>query len=232
MSANGYEKLELLIDGAFRQGSEGKTEDVVNPADESVLAELPHASKVDLDEALAAADRMFPVWRDTPAFKRAQVLKKTSQLMRERIDDISRTLTLEQGKVFSEAKGEMGAAIEITEWYAEECVRSYGRIIPGRMPGSRSMVLKEPIGPVAAFTPWNFPAVTPIRKMAAAVAAGCSVIVKASEETPGTCIAMARCFQDAGLPDGVMNIVFGVPAEVSEYIIPHPTIRKLSLIHI
>jgi succinate-semialdehyde dehydrogenase/glutarate-semialdehyde dehydrogenase len=228
MSANGYEKLELLIDGAFRQGSEGKTEDVVNPADESVLAELPHASKVDLDEALAAADRMFPVWRDTPAFKRAQVLKKTSQLMRERIDDISRTLTLEQGKVFSEAKGEMGAAIEITEWYAEECVRSYGRIIPGRMPGSRSMVLKEPIGPVAAFTPWNFPAVTPIRKMAAAVAAGCSVIVKASEETPGTCIAMARCFQDAGLPDGVMNIVFGVPAEVSEYIIPHPTIRKIS----
>ena len=228
MSANGYEKLELFIDGAFRQGSEGKTEDVINPADESVLAELPHASKSDLDEALAAADRMFPVWRDTPAIQRAQVLNKAAQLMRERIDSIGRTLTLEQGKTFPEAKGEVTVSAEISEWYAGECMRAYGRIIPGRTANSRGMVLKEPIGPVAAFTPWNFPAYTPMRKMAAALAAGCSVIIKASEETPGTCVALARCFQDAGLPDGVLNVVFGVPAEVSEYLIPHPTIRKIS----
>ena len=228
MSANGYEKLELFIDGAFRQGSEGKTEDVINPADESVLAELPHASKSDLDEALAAAGRMFPVWRDTPAIQRAQVLNKAAQLMRERIDSIGRTLTMEQGKTFPEAKGEIAVSAEISEWYAGECMRAYGRIIPGRTANSRGMVLKEPIGPVAAFTPWNFPAYTPMRKMAAALAAGCSVIIKASEETPGTCVALARCFQEAGLPDGVLNVVFGVPAEVSEYLVPHPTIRKIS----
>ena len=228
MSGNGYEKLELFIDGQWRQGSEGKTEDVINPADESVLAELPHASKSDLDEALAAADRMFPVWRDTPAIQRAQIIKKAAQLMRDRVDHIGRTLTLEEGKVFNEAKIEVSVSTEIAEWYAEECVRSYGRIIPGRTPGSRGMVLKEPVGPVAAFTPWNFPAVTPIRKIAGALAAGCTVIIKASEETPGTCIALARAFQDAGLPDGVLNVVFGVPAEISEYIIPNPIIRKIS----
>lgn len=228
MSANGYEKLELFIDGAFRQGSEGKTEDVINPADENVLGELPHASKADLDEALAAADRMFPVWRDTPAIQRAQILNKAAQLMRERIETIGRTLTMEQGKTLPEAKGEVVVSAEILEWYAGECMRSYGRIIPGRTANSRGMVLKEPIGPVAAFTPWNFPAYTPMRKMAAALAAGCSVIIKASEETPGTCIALARCFQEAGLPDGVLNVVFGVPAEVSEYLVPHPTIRKIS----
>jgi len=228
MSANGYEKLELFINGVFRQGSEGKTEDVINPADETVLAELPHASKSDLDEALDAAGRMFRVWRDTPAIQRAQVLNKAAQLMRERIDSIGRILTMEQGKTFPEAKGEVTVSAEIAEWYAGECMRAYGRIIPGRTANSRGMVLKEPIGPVAAFTPWNFPAYTPMRKMAAALAAGCSVIIKASEETPGTCIALARCFQEAGLPDGVLNVVFGVPAEVSEYLVPHPTIRKIS----
>lgn len=228
MTAKGYEKLELLIDGKWRQGSEGTTEKVINPADESVLGELPHASKADLDEALAAADRMFPVWRDTPAFQRGQVVRKAAALMRERLDSIARTLTLEQGKVFTEAKIEIIAAAEIAEWYAEEATRAYGRIIPGRVPNSRAMVLKEAIGPVLALTPWNFPAVTPIRKIAAAVAAGCSCIIKAAEETPGTCIAIARAFQDAGLPAGVLNVVFGVPAKVSEYLIPHPVIRKVS----
>lgn len=228
MSANGYEKLELFIDGEFRQGSEGKTEDVINPADESVLGELPHASKADLDEALAAAGRMFPAWRDTPAVQRAQVLNEAGRLMRERMDSIARVMTMEQGKVLNEARLEVGVSAEICEWYAGECMRAYGRIIPGRTANSRGMVLKEPVGPVAAFTPWNFPAYTPMRKIAAALAAGCSVVIKASEETPGTCVAIARVFQDAGLPDGVLNVVFGVPAEVSEYLIPHPTIRKIS----
>jgi len=228
MSNEGYEKLELFIDGEFRQGSDGKTEDVINPADESVLGELPHASKADLDEALAAADRMFPVWRDTAAVNRAQILNKAAQLIRERMDSIARTLTMEQGKTLPESKGELLRCPEILEWYAGEGMRAYGRIIPGRVPNSRSMVLKEPVGPVLALTPWNFPAYTPMRKIAAALGAGCSVIVKASEETPGTCVALARCLQDAGLPDGVLNVIFGVPSEVSEYLIPHPTIRKIS----
>lgn len=228
MVADGYENLELFIDGVFRQGSDGKTEPVVNPANEDVLGELPHASRADLDEALSAASRMFPVWRDTPAMKRAQILNKAAQIIRERADSISRILTMEQGKTLGEAKGELTRCPEILEWYAGEGLRAYGRIIPGRVPNSRSMVLKEPIGPILALTPWNFPAYTPMRKIAAALGAGCSIIIKAAEETPGTCVALARCLQDAGLPDGVLNLVFGVPSEVSEYLIPHPVIRKVS----
>ena len=167
------------------------------------------AKKSDLDEALTAADRMFPIWRDTPAIQRAQVLNKAAQLIRERIEPIGRILTMEQGKTLPEAKAEVVVSAEILEWYAGECMRSYGRIIPGRTANSRGMVLKEPIGPVAAFTPWNFPAYTPMRKMAAALAAGCSVIIKASEETPGTCVALARCFQEAGLPDGLLRVLMG-----------------------
>ncbi len=223
-----YEKLEMLIDGEWCVGSEGKTETVINPADESPLGDLPHASKADLDRALDAVARSYPAWRDTAPAERAQIMHKAAQLIRERADDIARTLTLEEGKVLAEAKIEVMMAAGITDWYAEECQRAYGRIIPGRVPGARQFVYKEPVGPVAAFTPWNFPAVTPIRKMAGAIAAGCTCILKPSEETPGTAIALARAFQDAGLPAGVLNVVFGVPAEVSEYVIPSPVIRKIS----
>lgn len=223
-----YEKLELLIDGEWRAGSDGKTEPVINPATEETIADLPHASPQDLDHALAAAEKAFPVWRDTAPYDRGKIMQKAAALMRERSKEIAETLVLEEGKVFAEAHIEVMVSADITDWYAEEGKRTYGRIIPGRMPGMRQYVYKEPVGPVAAFTPWNFPAVTPIRKMAGAIAAGCSCIIKASEETPGTCIALARAFQDAGLPNGVLNVVFGVPAEVSKHIIASPVIRKIS----
>ena len=223
-----YEKLEMLIDGEWCAGSEGKTEPVINPANEEPLGDLPHASPRDLDRALAAAQRSFASWSATSAYERSNILRKAADLMRERADQMAQTLSLEEGKVLAEARIEVLASADITDWYAEEGKRAYGRIIPSRVPGMRQMVLKEPVGPVAAFTPWNFPAVTPIRKMAGALAAGCSCIIKASEETPGTCIALARCFQDAGLPKGVLQVVFGVPAEVSKHLIASPIIRKIS----
>ena len=223
-----YANLEMLIDGKWTLGGAGKTEAVINPANEAPLAELPHASRADLDAALAAAERGFRVWKAMPPIERCRILREGARLMRTRIDTIATVLTQEQGKILAEAKAEVASAIEILEWYAEEGRRAYGRVIPGRVAGVRQLVLKEPVGVVAAFTPWNFPAVTPMRKIAGALGAGCSIILKPSEETPGTSIAMARCLQEAGLPPGVLNLVFGVPSEVSTYLISSPIVRKIS----
>jgi succinate-semialdehyde dehydrogenase/glutarate-semialdehyde dehydrogenase len=223
-----YETLAMYIDGQWCQGSTGDGEDVVNPATEAVLGRLPHASAADLDKALAAAKKGAEIWRRTNAYERGRILEKASDLVRARADQIATVLTTEQGKVLAEAKMEVLTAADICQWYAEEGRRAYGRIIPGRMPGQRQMVLREPIGPVAAFTPWNFPAVTPMRKMAGALGAGCSIIIKASEETPGTCIAMVRAFVEAGVPAGVLNLVFGVPDKISRHLIASPIIRKIS----
>ena len=211
-----YEELAMYIDGEWCQGSDGAGEDVINPATEEALARLPHASAADLDRALAAASRGFAEWRATSAYDRCAIISKAGELIRERADAIARTLTLEQGKVFGEARMEVMVSADIFQWYAEEGRRAYGRIIPSRIPGARQMVVREPVGPVAAFTPWNFPAVTPARKIAGALGAGCSYIIKPSEETPGTAIAMVRALEDAGLPAGVVNVVFGVPPVVSE----------------
>lgn len=223
-----YEKLEMLIDGQWCQGSEGKTEDVLNPATEQVLGKLPHASKKDLDRALAAAQKGFEIWKKTSAYERSKIFRKAVDLIRQRADAIATTLTLEEGKPIGEAKLEVGVTADILEWYGEEGKRAYGRVIPARMPNVRQTVLREPIGPCAAFTPWNFPGVTPGRKVGGALAAGCSLIMKASEETPGVAIAIGRAFQDAGLPPGVLNIVFGSPAEVSTHLIASPIIKKIS----
>lgn len=223
-----YATLEMLIDGKFTRGSSGKSEPVINPATEQALAELPHAAKSDLEAAVAAAEKGFNVWKAMSAYDRYRILRKGADLMRARADAIARILTLEQGKVIAEAKIEVVTSADILDWYAEEGRRAYGRIIPGRMPGVRQMVIKEPVGIVAAFTPWNFPALTPMRKIAGALAAGCSIILKPSEETPGTAVEVARCLQEAGLPEGALNIVFGVPAEVSSYLIAHPKVRKIS----
>jgi succinate-semialdehyde dehydrogenase/glutarate-semialdehyde dehydrogenase len=223
-----YPKLEMLIDGEWI-GTEGrKTEDVLNPATGQPLAKLPHASKADLDRALEAARRGFKEWRKVNAHDRAKVLEKASDLMRARADEIARWLTLEEGKTLGEAKIEVHVSADIIQWYAEEGRRAYGRIIPGRVNGQRQMVMLEPVGPVAAFTPWNFPGVTPARKIGGALAAGCSLILKPSEETPATAIAIAKALVEAGLPKGVLNLVFGVPAEVSSYLVPSPIIRKIS----
>ncbi|HEY1980364.1 MAG TPA: NAD-dependent succinate-semialdehyde dehydrogenase, partial [Xanthobacteraceae bacterium] len=224
-----YANLELFIDGKWH-GTDGRRgEDVINPATEKPLARLPHASTSDLDQALEAATKGFAIWRATSAYDRAKVMRKAADLMRERNDAIAKILVLEQGKVYPEARMEVMTSADIIDWYAEEGRRAYGRIVPGRGgKGLRQIVLQEPVGVVAAFTPWNFPTLTPARKIGGALAAGCSLILKASEETPGACVEMVRCFADAGLPAGVLNLVFGVPAEISEHLIAKDAVRKIS----
>jgi succinate-semialdehyde dehydrogenase / glutarate-semialdehyde dehydrogenase len=223
-----YTDLALYIDGKWENGNGRKGEEVLNPATGKPLAHLPHATKADLDEALAAAKKGFAVWRATPAYDRAKIMRKAADLMRERHDAISKILVQEQGKVYVEARAEVITSADIIDWYAEEGRRSYGRVVPGRVKGTRQLVLTEPVGIVAAFTPWNFPVLTPARKIGGALAAGCALILKASEETPGACVELVRCFVDAGLPAGVLNLVFGVPAEVSEHLLAKDAVRKIS----
>ncbi|KAA0969364.1 NAD-dependent succinate-semialdehyde dehydrogenase [Aureimonas fodinaquatilis] len=221
--------LKLLINGAWREGSEGKSEPVVNPATGEVLGQLPHASVADLDEALAAAADGFKVWKAMTAQERYVIMSKAADLIEQRKDAIGRILTLENGKPLAESVGEVQFAADATRWYAEEGKRAYGRIVPARIPGVRQIVLKEPVGPVLAFAAWNFPASNVIRKISGALGAGCSIIVKPAEETPGTAIALTQCFVEAGLPAGVIGIVFGVPGEVSSHLIASPVAKKVSL---
>ncbi|MDP2410250.1 MAG: NAD-dependent succinate-semialdehyde dehydrogenase [Pseudolabrys sp.] len=223
-----YTELKLYIDGQWLDGKGRKSEDVINPATGKSLGSLPHASAADLDNALGAAEKGFALWKATSAYDRAKILRKAADLLRERHDHISKVQTQEQGKAYAESRAEVLTSADIIDWYAEEGRRSYGRIVPGRAKGVRQMVLQEPVGVVAAFTPWNFPTLTPVRKIAGALAAGCSLIIKASEETPGGCVELVKCFADAGVPAGVLNLVFGVPATVSEHLIPSDIVRKIS----
>ena len=223
-----YETLNHYIDGKWTKGTSSKAQDVMNPSTNAVLGNLPHASKADLDAALKAAQKGFNTWKKVSAYERSKILRKAADLIRARADSIATLLTMEQGKVLAEAKMEVVGAADITDWFAEEGRRAYGRIIPARADGVRNMVIMEPVGPVAGFSPWNFPVTQAVRKIAAALAAGCSIIIKCPEETPASPIAMLKCFIDAGVPDGVINLVYGVPAEISEYLIPSPIIRKIS----
>jgi succinate-semialdehyde dehydrogenase/glutarate-semialdehyde dehydrogenase len=223
-----YPDLALHIDGQWLNGDGRAGEDVINPANEKPLGRLPHASAADLDRALEAARKGFEVWRNTNAYERAKVLRKAAGLIRERTEKIAQIMTQEQGKPLAESRIEVATTADIIEWYAEEGRRSYGRIVPGRIKNMRMMVVQEPVGVVAAFTPWNFPTLTPVRKIGGALAAGCALILKASEETPGSCVELVRCVVDAGLPPGVLNLVFGVPAKVSEHLIASPIVRKVS----
>jgi succinate-semialdehyde dehydrogenase/glutarate-semialdehyde dehydrogenase len=223
-----YENLDLYIDGKFTKGTSGVGQDVRNPAKDTVLAHLPHAKKAEMDAALAAADRAFKDWRRVSSFERSKILRKTADLVRQRADAIANVLTQEEGKVLAEAKMEVLGAADVIDWFAEEGRRAYGRIIPARADGIRNMVILEPIGVVAGFAPWNFPVTQAVRKIAASLAAGCTMIIKCPEETPGSPLALVRCFHDAGLPAGALNLLYGTPAELSEYLIPHPTVRKIS----
>ncbi len=223
-----YEKIELLIGGKWTNGTSGVTEPVINPATEEVLGHVPHASAADLDAAMEASLEGFRVWRAKTAVERQGIMEQAARLIEERKEAIAENLTLEMGKPFGEAKLELDFTISVMRWYAEEGKRAYGRVVPPRVPGMRQMVMSEPVGPVAAFVAWNFPGVNVIRKIAGALGAGCSIIIKASEETPATCVAIARCLQDAGLPDGVLNVVFGVPDDVSRHLLASRIPRKLS----
>ncbi len=218
-----------LFNGQWQDAADGKTLAVFNPATGKEIGRVAHASTADLDRALAAAQTGFEKWRDMTAIERNKIMRGAAALMRQRAADIGKLLTQEQGKPLAEAKGEAMAAADIIEWFADEGLRVYGRIVPSRFNlAARQMVLKDPVGPVAAFTPWNFPINQVVRKMAAALATGCSMIVKAPEETPAAPAELIRAFADAGIPAGVLGLVYGNTAEISNYLIPHPVIRKIT----
>jgi succinate-semialdehyde dehydrogenase/glutarate-semialdehyde dehydrogenase len=224
-----YPDTQLFIDGLWRDATDGRTLAVLNPATNQPIGRVAHAGTTDLDRALDAAKRGFDAWRDTTPADRSKVMRRAAGLMRDRATDIARLLTQEQGKPLAEASAEAVAAADIIEWFAEEGFRVYGRIVPHRRDFAvRQMVLKDPVGPTAAFTPWNFPINQVVRKVCAALAAGCSMIVKGAEETPASPAALVRAFAEAGLPKGVLGLVYGSPAEISSYLIPHPVIRKIT----
>jgi len=224
----GYPDTLLLIDGDWTKATGGRTIPVPNPATGDTIGSVAHADRSDLDHALEAAEKGFHVWRRISAYDRSKLMRKAANLLRDRADAIARIMTMEQGKPLAEAKAETLAGADVIDWFAEEARRAYGRVIPARAEGIYQLVIKEPVGPVAAFTPWNFPINQVVRKLSAALAAGCSIIAKPPEETPASPAELVRCFVDAGVPAGVINLVYGVPAEISEYLIPHPVIRKVS----
>jgi succinate-semialdehyde dehydrogenase/glutarate-semialdehyde dehydrogenase len=223
-----YPEPTLILDGEAVTRPQGRCEPVINPATGKSLGLLPHATAADLDRALESAQRAFNTWKDVPARNRASILKNGARLMRDRVDTIARVLTLEQGKTLTESRGEVLVSADIIEWYAEEGRRAYGRIVPSASPGTRQLVVLEPVGVALAVTPWNFPALTPCRKIGAALAAGCALILKASEETPGTALEIARALHDAGLPPGVLNVVFGDAAGITAHLLRSSIVRKLS----
>lgn len=222
-----YQPPELLIAGRFvARGTDSIA--VFNPATGEPLGQLPLAGTRELDEALAAAQRSFPAWRARTPLERGRYLKKSADLLRERSAAIAQLVTLEQGKPLAQSHAEITMAADTLEWFAEEGRRAYGRSFPGVHGGVRYTVHKEPVGPVASLAPWNFPVTNAARKIGAALAAGCTCIHKPAEEAPASALAVARALVDAGLPEGVLSVVFGVPAEVSSYLIASPVIRKVS----
>ncbi|NPD14529.1 NAD-dependent succinate-semialdehyde dehydrogenase [Xinfangfangia sp. D13-10-4-6] len=223
-----YPDTQLFIDGQWRAATGGRVIPVMNPATARQIGTVAHASREDLDAALAAAERGFQIWKNIPAFERGKIMRKAANLLRERADAIAVLMTMENGKPLAQSKIEIAGAADVIDWFAGEGQRTYGQVIPSRAPDVLQITIKQPVGPVAAFTPWNFPINQVVRKLSAALAAGCSFIVKAPEETPASPAEMIRAFADAGLPQGVVNLVYGIPAEISEYLIPHPVIRKIS----
>ena len=223
-----YPVLELLIDGRWIGLAHRTGEEVVNPATDEVLGLLPYADAADLDAALEAAQRGFVIWKRTTPVERAAILRRAADLVRARKEELATLVTLEQGKPLADARGEVEATANVIEWSAEQGRRVYGRVIASRLPATRGMVVHEPVGPVAAFAPWNAPVMLSARKIAEALAAGCSIIIKPAEEAPACVLALARAFVDAGVPNGVLNMVFGVPSRVSEHLIASPIIRKIT----
>jgi succinate-semialdehyde dehydrogenase/glutarate-semialdehyde dehydrogenase len=226
--ANEYADLKLFIGGEWVARGTRATRPVINPATGATLGELPIASTADLDRALEAAQKSFPVWRARAPHERGRILRGAADLLRERTERIARLATQEEGKTLAETRWEVALSADIFEWYAEEGRRAYGRVLPQRASGVRMTVLKEPVGPVAAFAPWNFPIGNPARKIGAALGAGCPCILKPAEEAPASALEVARALVDAGMPPGVLSIVFGVPAEISAYLLASPIIRAIS----
>jgi len=228
MNDNAYTDTQLFIRGQWRDATDGKSGEVVNPATGDVIGRFAAADASDLNDALAAAVDGFAVWRATPAAKRGEVITAAAELLAERTDAIARVITLEQGKPLSESRLELARAVDTIKWYGAQAEALGARDYPERPGRIQQHSAPEPVGVVAAFTAWNFPAILPARKLGPALAAGCAVVLKAAEETPATAAAMAQAFADAGLPDGVLNLVTGQPAMISEFLLARPEVRKLS----
>jgi len=223
-----YPDTQLFLNGEWRDSLSKETLEIINPATEEVIGKVSHARKEDLDLALKGAENAFNEWKHVSAYDRSKILRKAADIVRSRADQIATLMTLEQGKPLAEAKGETLGAADSIDWYAEEGRRAYGRIIPSRATGVFQYVFKEPVGVVAAFTPWNFPLNQVVKKIAAAFAAGCTAIVKGPEETPASVAELIKAFDEAGMPKGSINLVYGIPAEISEYLIAHPIVRKVT----
>ena len=223
-----YPDTQLFLNGEWRDSLSKETLEIINPATEEVIGKVSHARKEDLDLALKGAENAFNEWKHVSAYDRSKILRKAADIVRSRADKIATLMTLEQGKPLAEAKGETLGAADSIDWYAEEGRRAYGRIIPSRATGIFQYVFKEPVGVVAAFTPWNFPLNQVVKKIAAAFAAGCTAIVKGPEETPASVAELIKAFDEAGMPKGSINLVYGIPAEISEYLIAHPIVRKVT----
>ncbi|MDO8768165.1 MAG: NAD-dependent succinate-semialdehyde dehydrogenase [Burkholderiaceae bacterium] len=224
-----YGDTLLFINNIWRESKDCKNLPVFNPASGQEIGRVAHACLEDLDDAIAAAQKGFEIWKNTTPSERGKLMRKAATLVRERSGVIATCMTIEQGKPLRESTAEVLAAADIIDWFAEEGMRIYGRLVPARSSLTlRQMVVRDPVGPVAAFTPWNFPINQLVRKLGAGLAAGCSMVVKAPEETPASPAALIKAFADAGLPPGVLGLVFGNPVEISSYLIQHPVIRKIT----
>ena len=223
-----YSDVQLFIGGKWGPGGEGLAMDVLNPATEQMIGKVAVATKSDLDAALESAQLGFEEWGAMSAYTRSNILRNAAIILRERADMIAGILTLEQGKPLAQAKAEVLAGAEFIEWSAEEARRTYGLVIPARNAEVLQLTLREPVGPVAAFAPWNFPINQCVRKLAAGLAAGCSFVLKGPEDTPGSPAELVRAFVDAGVPGNTINLVYGDPPMISGHLIPHRVIRKIS----
>ncbi|MQW88222.1 NAD-dependent succinate-semialdehyde dehydrogenase [Sinorhizobium saheli] len=223
-----YGDTRLFIDGKWVDASNGKTIDVDNPATGEVIGYVASASEDDLLRAVAAAEKGFKVWSATSAFERSKVIRKAAALIRERLEQIATTLTIDEGKPLSESRLEVNSCADLLDWFAEEGRRTYGRTIPSRSVSVQQFAIKEPVGPAVGFTPWNFPMSQIVRKLGPAIAAGCSIIIKGPNEAPGAPVALFCCLEEAGIPAGVVNLVFGPGPDISQFLVPNPAIRKVS----
>ena len=223
-----YENTQLFVDGNWRDSTDGVTIEVVNPATGQVIGQVAAAALTDLEHAVEAAERGFAVWSCMSAYDRSRIIRSAAQLLRDRSEAIARTLTTDEGKPLAESRLEVASCADLLDWFAEEGRRTYGRMIPSRAVEVHQLAIREPVGVAVGFTPWNFPMSQIVRKLGPAVASGCAIVIKGPEEAPGAPAALFRCFSDAGFPAGVVNLLFGVPARMSEFLVPHPIVSKVS----
>lgn len=221
-----YQDTSLYIGGQWV--TTGNAIEVVNPVTGKVVGKVAAAGRAELDSAVAAAEAGFKVWSATSAYERSKIIRRAAQLLRDRVEQIAAVLTTDEGKPLSEARLEVASCADLLDWFAEEGRRTYGRIIPARAPEVHQLAIREPVGIAVGFTPWNFPISQIIRKLGPAVSAGCAIIIKGPEEAPGAPAELFRCLDEAGFPAGVVNLIFGTPADISEYLVPHPAIAKVS----